>query len=347
MNKFAITIFSLLTLSVAQALAQNTNQPVDNQPSSEWFQTVFSDLWMACIERDADVQYIEHQVQPNRSAKALYRTWVNNACTVPGNEHYYNIKPGCGSPAEVSPVIYGPPEIEGKPILSPAEGISLMVLIKDRHEHLYNYARDYVREPSGKMHESAKKALVEMCGIEAVEKLDASLTKRKQTESANANSIESNWYKHEFSVLWQSHIEKDPEINHFEEKLIPNKSAKTLYRTWVTNLCVTPGEKPYIAVTARDGHSPNIVPAFHGSPKADGKPILSPMDAATAQFTVELNHDRLETAYRSFIGEATEEKRLRAKQTLVEMCGEEAVRRLDTKIAERNAETTETSEANR
>lgn len=159
--------------------------------------------------------------------------------------------------------------------------------------------------------------------------------------------IDGNWYKHEFSVLWQSHVERDPEIKHFEEKLIPNKSAKTLYRTWVTNQCVTPGEKPYIAVQARDGHSPEIVPAFHGSPKADGKPILSPMDAATAQFTVEFNHDRLEAAYRDFIGEATEEKRLHAKRTLIEMCGVEEVKALDTKIAERNAETKEESKSNR
>jgi len=159
--------------------------------------------------------------------------------------------------------------------------------------------------------------------------------------------IDSNWYKHEFSVLWQSHIERDPDIKHFEGKLIPTKSAKTLYRTWVTNQCVTPGEKPYIAAKARDGHSPDIVPAFHGSPKADGKPIFNPMDAATAQFTVELNHDRLETAFRNFIGEATEEKRLHAKTTLVEMCGEEAVKALDTKLSERNSETKEESKANR
>lgn len=167
--------------------------------------------------------------------------------------------------------------------------------------------------------------------------------------SANAEDalIDSNWNKHEFSVLWQSHIERDPEIKHFEEKLIPNKSAKTLYKKWVSNQCVTPGEKPYIAVQARDGHSPEIVPAFHGSPKADGKHILSPLDAATAQFTVELNHDRLEAAYRNFIGEVTEEKRLHAKRTLIEMCGEEEVKALDTKIAERNAETKEESKSNR
>lgn len=144
---------------------------------------------------------------------------------------------------------------------------------------------------------------------------------------------DSNWYKSAFSDLWASHIERDPEIQFFEQKIIQDKNAKALYRTWVTNMCVTPGEKPYIAVKGRDGHSPDIVPAFHGSPKTDGKPILSPMDAATVQFTVELNHDRLEASYRNYIRETSEEKRERAKKTLIEMCGTKAVERLDEALA--------------
>lgn len=150
---------------------------------------------------------------------------------------------------------------------------------------------------------------------------------------AEDKPIDSNWYKSAFSDLWASHIERDPDIKLFEEKTTPNKSAKTLYRTWVTNQCITPGEKPYIAVWSKDEHTPDIVPAFHGSPKSEGKPILSPMDAATVQFTVELNHDRIEASYRNYIRETSEEKRERAKKTLIEMCGADAVKRLDEAVA--------------
>lgn len=333
MKKFAITIFSLLTFGVAPALAQTADQVVNNQPNSDWFQTVFSDLWMACIERDADVQYIEHKVQPNTNAKALYRTWVNNACTIPGKEHYYNVKPGYGSPAEVSPVIYGPPEIEGKPILPMAEGISLMLFIKQRHEHLYNCACDYVREPSGNTHESAKKTLVEMCGTEAVARLDASLAKRKKAEPAEVSSSDRNWYYRAFKNLWASHIERDPEIQFFELKLIKDKNARPAYKAWLINMCTTPGDEQGIEGL----QAPNTAPLFHKAPIVDGKPIFDQAETWQLNETVKSNRFKLATNLRDYVHTDSKEQRAKAKAILIEMCGEEAVERLDKVMAENKA----------
>lgn len=145
MKRIAITIFSLLTFGVAAALAQTGDPVTELQQNSDWFKTSFRDLWTAFIESSRDLQFIEDKLIQDKGAKALYKAWVLNACTVPGKEHYYNVKPGYGFPADVSPLIYGPPEIEGKPILPMAEGISLMLSIKHRHEDLYKYACDYVR----------------------------------------------------------------------------------------------------------------------------------------------------------------------------------------------------------
>jgi len=333
MKKFAITIFSLLTFGVAPALAQTADQVTELQQNSNWFQTVFSDLWMACIERDADVQYIEHKVQPNTNAKALYRTWVNNACTIPGKEHYYNVKPGSGSPAEVSPVIYGPPEIEGKPILPMAEGISLMLSIKHRHEHLYNYACDYVREPSGKIHESAKKAIVEMCGAEAVARLDASAAKRKQTELAEVNSPDVNWYYTALKSLWSSHIERDPYLQFVEQRLLKDHSAKLAYKAWLTNMCTTPGDEQSIEGL----QAPNTTPLPHKAPIVDGKPIFDQAETANLNYTVKSNRFKLATNLRDYVHTDSKEQQAKAKESLLEMCGAEAVERLDKAMAENKA----------
>lgn len=179
MRKIAITILSLLALGQAPALAQATDQVAELQQNSDWFKTSFRELWTACIERSPDIQFMGRKFVKGDSAEALYKAWVNNACTVPGKEHYYNVKQGYGSPAEVSPVIYGPPEIEGKPILSLGEALTLQSMVRNNHEHLYRCACDYVREPSGKIHESANKALIDMCGKDAVMRLDEAVAKNK------------------------------------------------------------------------------------------------------------------------------------------------------------------------
>jgi hypothetical protein len=189
MKKFAITIFSVLTFGVAPALAQTADPVPELQQNSDWFQTSFRDLWTTFIESSRDLQFIEDKLIQDKGAKALYKAWVLNACTVPGKEHYYNVKPGYGSPAEVSPAIYGPPEVGGKPIFGPADALPLQVVIRKNHEHLYESVCDYVREPSGKIHESAKKTIVEMCGEEAVKALDTKIAEKNAAtkEQSKAN----------------------------------------------------------------------------------------------------------------------------------------------------------------
>ena len=164
---------------------------------------------------------------------------------------------------------------------------------------------------------------------------------------AAESSADSTWYNHELKLLWESHIENDLEYKHLEEKISSDKNAKTLYRNWIKNSCLTPGDKPYIAAKPSDGHSSDTVPVFHGSPKADGKPILNPPDAATVQFTVELNHDRLEKAYSNYTRAISEDKQELAKKTLVEMCGAEAVKRLDARIYQKSAESERRSKSSR
>jgi hypothetical protein len=330
MRKIAITILSLLTLGLSPALAQATDQVPELQQNSDWFKTVFSDLWMACIERNADVQYIEHKVQPNTNAKALYRSWVNNACTVPGKEHYYNVKPGYGFPADVSPVIYGPPEIEGKPILSLGEALTLQSMIKNNHAHLYGCAWDYVREPSSKMHESAKKTLVEMCGEEAVARLDASLSKRKNTGPADVSSIDSNWYYTAFRNLWSSHIGRDPYLQFVELKLIKDKNARPAYKAWLTNMSTTPGDEQSI----QSLEAPNTTTLFHKAPIVDGKPILGQAETVQVNETVKSERFKLATYLKEYVHTDSEEMRSKAKTKLIEMCGEEAIRRLDKAVSQ-------------
>lgn len=343
MKKIVITIFSLLTLGVAPALAQTPDQVTESQQNSEWFKTSFRELWTESIERSRDLQFIEDKLTQGKGAKALYKAWVLNACTVPGKEHYYNVKPGYGSPAEVSPVIYGPPEIEGKPILPMAEGISLMLFIKQRHEHLYNCACDYVREPSGNTHESAKKAIVELCGEEAVARLDASLAKRKPTEPAEVNSPDADWYYTALKSLWSSHIERDPYFQFVELKLIKDKNARPAYKAWLINMCTTPGDEQSIEGL----QAPNTTPLFHKAPIVDGKPIFDQAETANLNYTVKSNRFKLATNLRDYVHTDSKEQRAKAKAILIEMCGEEEVKALDTKIAERNAETKEESKSNR
>lgn len=334
--RMIIGVFTSILLAAlfgASFSAQAEDEPRDQRSDQNWYKSAFKDLWASHIERDPEIQFIEHKVLPNKSAKALYRTWVNNACTVPGKEHYYNVRPGYGFPADVSPVIYGPPEIEGKPILPMAEGISLMLSIKHRHEHLYNYACDYVREPSGKIHESAKKAIVEMCGAEAVARLDASAAKRKQTELPEVNSPDVNWYYTTLKSLWSSHIERDPYLQFVEQRLLKDHSAKLAYKAWLTNMCTTPGDEQSIEGL----QAPNTTPLFHKAPIVDGKPIFDQAETANLNYTVKSNRFKLATNLRDYVHTDSKEQRAKAKESLLEMCGAEAVERLDKAMAENKA----------
>ncbi len=309
-------------------------EPADVSSSDRnLYYPAFKNLWASHIERDPEIQFFEQKVIQEKNAKTLYRTWVLNACTVPGKEHYYNVKLGYGSPAEVSPVIYGPPEIEGKPILPMAEGISLMLMIKHSHEHLYTCACDYVREPSGKIHENAKNTIVEMCGEEAVARLDASLAKRKQTEAAEMNSPGVNWYYTALKNLWSSHIGRDPYLQFVELKLIKNSSARLAYKVWLTNMCTTPGDEQSITGL----QSPNTTTVFHKAPIVDGKPIFDKAVTWQLNETVKSNRFKLATNLRDYVHTDSKEQRAKAKESLLEMCGAEAVERLDKAMAENKA----------
>lgn len=323
----------LAALFGASFSAQAEDEPRDQRSDQNWYKSAFKDLWASHIERDPEIQFIEQKVLPNKSAKALYRTWVNNACTVPGNEHYYNVKPGYGFPADVSPVIYGPPEIEGKPILSPAEGITLMLMIKRRHEQLYKCACDYVRESSGKMHESAKKTLVEMCGAEAVARLDASAAKRKQTEPAEVSSPDVNWYYTAFKSLWASYIGRAPELNFIEQRLIKDDRAKQEYKAWLANMCTTPGDEQSI----QGLEAPNTAPLFHKAPIVDGKPVIEQAETFHVNEIVKSNRFKLASFFKEYVYTDSKEQRANAKEFLLEMCGEDAVKKLDKAMATNRA----------
>jgi|GEM_PF-1749511 len=316
-------------LDASLAKRKKAEPAVVSSSDRNWYYPAFKNLWASHIERDPEIQFLEQKVIHEKNAKTLYRTWVMSACTVPGKEHYYNVRPGYGSPAEVSPVIYGPPEIEGKPILPMAEGISLMLSIKNRHDHLYNYACDYVREPSGKIHESAKKTLVEMCGAEAVARLDASLAKRKPTEPAEVNLPDANWYYTALKSLWSSHIERNPYLQFVELKLIKDKNARPAYKAWLINMCTTPGDEQSI----KGLETPNLAPLFHKAPLVDGKPLFDRAETWQLNETVKSNRFRLATNLRDYVHTDSNEKRAKAKAILVEMCGEAAVKRLDEELA--------------
>ena len=170
---------------MAPISAQAEDKPID----SNWYKSAFSALWASHIERNPDIQFIEQKVIQDKNAKALYRTWVMNACTTPGQEHYSYIKPGYGFPADVASTYYGPPKLEGKPILEIAEAVTLYQMVKNRNDHLFSNYREYVYSDSNENRAKAKAYLIEMCGEEAVRRLDSKIAERKAetTEESEAN----------------------------------------------------------------------------------------------------------------------------------------------------------------
>lgn len=253
------------------------------------------------------------------------------------------MKPGYGPPAEVSPNICLPPHFEGKPLIGNADALSLAMVLRKVHDRLSESVFNYVYEPTGIRHESDRKAIIEMCGEEAVARLDASLAKRKPTEPAEVNSPDVNWYYTALKSLWSSHIKRDPYLQFVELKLIKDKNARAAYKAWLINMCTTPGDEQSI----KGLETPNLAPLFHKAPIVDGKQLFDRAETWQLNETVKSNRFRLATNLRDYVHTDSNEKRAKAKAILIEMCGEEAVKALDTKIAERNAETTETNKANR
>lgn len=184
MKRIAITIFSLLTFGVAPAFAQTADPVPELQQNSDWFKSSFRDLWTACIERSPDMQFIEHKLVQGKGARAVYRAWVLDGCTNPGNQHYSNVKPGYGPPAEVSPNICLPPHFEGKPLIGNAEALSLAMILRKVHDRLSESVLNYVYEPTRIRHDSDRKAIVEMCGEAAVERLDNAISQNKAKEKS-------------------------------------------------------------------------------------------------------------------------------------------------------------------
>ncbi|MFA6211725.1 MAG: hypothetical protein WC714_19960 [Candidatus Obscuribacterales bacterium] len=330
MRKIAITILSLLALGQAPALAQATDQVAELQQNSDWFKTSFRELWTACIERSRDLQFIEDKLIQGKGARAVYRAWVLDGCTNPGTQHYCNVKPGYGPQAEASPNICVPPHFEGKPLIGNTDALSLAMVIRKVHDRLSESVLNYVCEPTGIRYESDRKAIIEMCGEEAVARLDASLSKRKNTGPVDVSSIDSNWYYTAFRNLWSSHIGRDPYLQFVELKLIKDKNARPAYKPWLTNMSTTPGDEQSI----QSLEAPNTTTLFHKAPIVDGKPILGQAETVQVNETVKSERFKLATYLKEYVHTDSEEMRSKAKTKLIEMCGEEAIRRLDKAVSQ-------------
>ncbi|MBA4077694.1 MAG: hypothetical protein C0508_21880, partial [Cyanobacteria bacterium PR.023] len=83
--------------------------------------------------------------------------------------------------------------------------------------------------------------------------------------------------------------------------------------------------------------APNTAPLFHKAPIVDGKPIFDQAETWQLNETVKSNRFKLATNLRDYVHTDSNEKRAKAKAILIEMCGAEAVERLDKAMAENKA----------
>lgn len=339
MKRWVIAPILLATLFVTAISAWAQDKLID----SNWYKHEFSVLWQSHIERDPEIKHFEEKLIPNKSAKTLYRTWVTNQCVTPGEKPYIAVQARDGHSPEIVPAFHGSPKADGKHILSPLDAATAQFTVELNRDRLEAAYRTFIGEATEDKRLHAKTTLVEMCGAEAVSRLDASLAKRKKAEPAVVSSSDRNWYYPAFKNLWASHIERDPEIQFFELKLIKDKNARPAYKAWLINMCTTPGDEQGIEGL----QAPNTAPLFHKAPIVDGKPIFDQAETWQLNETVKSNRFKLATNLRDYVHADSNEKRAKAKAILIEMCGEEEVKALDTKIAERNAETKEESKSNR
>lgn len=322
----------LAALFGASFSAQAEDEPRDQTSAQNWYKSAFKDLWVSHIERDPEIKDFEEKLIPSKSAKTLYRTWVTNQCVTPGYKPYIAVKSRDGHSPDIVPAFHGSPIADGKPILSPMDAATAQFTVELNHDRLETAYRTFIGEATEEKRLHAKRTLIEMCGEEAVGKLNASLTIQK-TGPADESSTDPNWYYTAFRNLWSSHIERDPYLQFIELKLIKDNSARLAYKAWLINMCTTPGDEQSIEGL----QAPNTTPLFHKAPIVDGKPIFDQAETANLNYTVKSNRFKLATNLRDYVHTDSKEQRAKAKESLLEMCGAEAVERLDKATAENKA----------
>mgnify|MGYP000087115233 CR=1 FL=1 len=142
----------------------------------------FDKLWQAHLTRNADLQFIAELSCHQASKRTLLLVWANSIGHGQGNVTIGSVT---GAPFDVIANKYPLPEFEGKPILSQHEQISLQENLVSSRDKLALALHEYKHtgDPAG--HKKARKNLLDMCGSQAIEELDASIPNNNNNNNNN------------------------------------------------------------------------------------------------------------------------------------------------------------------